>query len=58
MPARSATWSSDDERIPGGPGAGQVVGLIEDVPSCAQRIMAEARDCLDRLDRLDKLDQA
>ncbi len=32
--------------------AGQVVGLIDDVPSCAeliQRIMAEAQDCLARL---------
>ena len=32
--------------------AGQVVGLIDDVPSCAdliERIMAEARDCLARL---------
>jgi NAD(P)H-dependent flavin oxidoreductase YrpB (nitropropane dioxygenase family) len=32
--------------------AGQVVGLIEDVPSCSElieRIMAEAQDCLARL---------
>jgi NAD(P)H-dependent flavin oxidoreductase YrpB (nitropropane dioxygenase family) len=35
--------------------AGQVVGLIEDVPSCAElieRIMTEARDCLARLGNL------
>lgn len=35
--------------------AGQVVGLIDDVPSCAdliERIMAEARDCLARLQGL------
>jgi len=35
--------------------AGQVVGVIEDVPSCAEligRIMAEASQCLDRLKRL------
>jgi NAD(P)H-dependent flavin oxidoreductase YrpB (nitropropane dioxygenase family) len=35
--------------------AGQVVGLIDDVPSCAElidRMMAEARDCLARLGRL------
>lgn len=35
--------------------AGQVVGLIEDVPSCAElveRIMAEAQDCLARLGKL------
>ena len=35
--------------------AGQVVGLIEDVPSCAElieRIMAEADDCLARLRQL------
>ncbi len=35
--------------------AGQVVGLIDDVPSCAElidRIMAEARDCLARLEQL------
>jgi NAD(P)H-dependent flavin oxidoreductase YrpB (nitropropane dioxygenase family) len=34
---------------------GQVVGLIEDVPSCAElidRIMAEAQDCLARLGKL------
>jgi hypothetical protein len=34
-----------------------VVGLTDDVPSCAeliQWIMAEARDCLDRLDKLDQ----
>ena len=32
--------------------AGQVVGLIDDVPSCAeliQRVMAQAHDCLARL---------
>jgi NAD(P)H-dependent flavin oxidoreductase YrpB (nitropropane dioxygenase family) len=37
--------------------AGQVVGLIDDVPSCGeliQRIMAEARDCLARLGSLDQ----
>jgi NAD(P)H-dependent flavin oxidoreductase YrpB (nitropropane dioxygenase family) len=35
--------------------AGQVVGLIDDIPSCAElieRIMAEARDCLARLGQL------
>jgi NAD(P)H-dependent flavin oxidoreductase YrpB (nitropropane dioxygenase family) len=35
--------------------AGQVVGLIEDLPSCAElieRIMAEAGDCLARLGKL------
>jgi NAD(P)H-dependent flavin oxidoreductase YrpB (nitropropane dioxygenase family) len=35
--------------------AGQVVGLIEDLPSCAElieRIMAEAGDCLSRLGKL------
>ena len=35
--------------------AGQVVGVIEDVPSCADligRIMAEAQDCLARLGKL------
>jgi NAD(P)H-dependent flavin oxidoreductase YrpB (nitropropane dioxygenase family) len=35
--------------------AGQVVGLIDDLPSCAElidRIMAEARDCLARLGKL------
>jgi NAD(P)H-dependent flavin oxidoreductase YrpB (nitropropane dioxygenase family) len=35
--------------------AGQVVGLIDDVPSCAElidRIMAEAHDCLARLGKL------
>jgi NAD(P)H-dependent flavin oxidoreductase YrpB (nitropropane dioxygenase family) len=35
--------------------AGQVVGLIDDVPSCAElitRIMAEAHDCLGRLGKL------
>ncbi len=35
--------------------AGQVVGLIDDVPSCAElieRIMAEAADCLARLGKL------
>jgi NAD(P)H-dependent flavin oxidoreductase YrpB (nitropropane dioxygenase family) len=35
--------------------AGQVVGLIDDVPSCAElieRIMAEARDSLARLGKL------
>jgi NAD(P)H-dependent flavin oxidoreductase YrpB (nitropropane dioxygenase family) len=35
--------------------AGQVVGLIEDLPSCEeliQRIMAEAADCLARLGKL------
>jgi NAD(P)H-dependent flavin oxidoreductase YrpB (nitropropane dioxygenase family) len=35
--------------------AGQVVGLIEDLPSCAElieRIMAEAGDCLTRLGKL------
>jgi NAD(P)H-dependent flavin oxidoreductase YrpB (nitropropane dioxygenase family) len=35
--------------------AGQVVGLIEDVPSCAElieRIMAEAEDCLAKLRQL------
>jgi NAD(P)H-dependent flavin oxidoreductase YrpB (nitropropane dioxygenase family) len=37
--------------------AGQVVGLIDEVPSCAeliQRIMAEAQHCLARLGRLDQ----
>jgi len=36
--------------------AGQVVGLIDDVPSCAElisRIMADAHDCLARLGKLD-----
>jgi len=36
--------------------AGQVVGLIEDMPSCAElieRIMTEARDCLARLGKLE-----
>ena len=35
--------------------SGQVAGLIDDVPSCAEliaRIMAEAEQCLTRLDRL------
>jgi NAD(P)H-dependent flavin oxidoreductase YrpB (nitropropane dioxygenase family) len=35
--------------------AGQVVGLIDDVPSCAElieRIMAEANDCLTRLGKI------
>jgi NAD(P)H-dependent flavin oxidoreductase YrpB (nitropropane dioxygenase family) len=35
--------------------AGQVVGLIDDVPSCAEliaRIMTEAHECLVRLDKL------
>jgi NAD(P)H-dependent flavin oxidoreductase YrpB (nitropropane dioxygenase family) len=35
--------------------AGQVVGVIEDLPSCAElidRIMAEAADCLEQLRRL------
>jgi NAD(P)H-dependent flavin oxidoreductase YrpB (nitropropane dioxygenase family) len=35
--------------------AGQVVGLIDDLPSCAElieRIIAEARDCLARLGKL------
>ncbi len=35
--------------------AGQVVGLIDEVPSCAElieRIMAEARDSLTRLGKL------
>ena len=38
--------------------AGQVVGLIEDVPSCAElieRIMTEATDCLARLGKLDQV---
>ncbi|HEX8630298.1 MAG TPA: nitronate monooxygenase, partial [Catenuloplanes sp.] len=32
--------------------AGQVVGLLDDLPSCAElieRIITEANDCLDRL---------
>ena len=38
--------------------AGQVVGVIEDLPSCAElidRIMAEASECLERLGRLGPL---